>query len=390
MIRRAFRFRLAPTEAQAALLDQWAGATRFVYNLCLEQRRDFWRQYRSATGGSLNFATQGREVTALRQQVDWLRDVPSGALTQALRDLDKAFANFFSGRARFPGFRARGRNDSFRVQAKETAVSRINDRWSVVRVPKVGWIKFRNTRLIEGRLLSVTLIRDALGWHVCFACEIEHAAPANDNPSVGIDRGVAVSLALSNGETFQLPDLDRLDRQRRRAQRVLSRRKRGSNRRRKQRLRVARLAARIARVRANWQHKVSCDIAARFGLVVIEDLNTKGMSARGSGKRGLNRSILNQAWGAFADKLTYKVEASGGTLAKVRPAYSSQTCSDCGAVDPASRKSQSAFACVHCGFTANADHNAAIIILRRSTPELPVEGRGCAPCEAGTCEALAA
>lgn len=385
VIHRAFRYRLAPTLEQETTLGQWAGVVRFVYNLALEQRRDFWRQYRAATGGTLNFASQGREVTALRGDVDWIGAVPSGCLHQALRDLDKAFAGFFAGRARFPTYRRRSDHHGLRLQAKQVAVRMINRRWAAIRLPCLGWVKFRRTRPIVGRMLNVAISRDALGWHVAFVCEVEHGAPANDNPAVGIDRGIAVSLALSNGEAFNLPDLSRLDRQRRRAQQVLSRRNRGSARRRKQLRRVARLSARIARVRSDWQHKVSRTIADRFGLVVIEDLKIPSMSASGKGKRGLNRSILAQGWGAFATKLDYKLTERGGTLIKVNPAYTSQTCSECGVVDAASRKSQAVFACTDCGFTANADHNAAIIILRRSTAPMPVDGSGYAPVEAGTC-----
>lgn len=360
--------------------------TRFVYNLAWEQRRDFWRQYRATTGGALNFASQGRQVTDLRRECDWIRAIPYTCLTQALRDLDKAFASFFAGRSRYPSPRRRGVNDSFRLQASETGgIRRINKRWSEIRLPKIGAVRFRATRPVFGRLVSVTITRDALGWHVSFACEIEHEAPANDNPAVGIDRGVAVSLALSNGETFQLPDLSRLDLQRRRAQRVAARRKKGSKRRTKALRRAARISAKIARKRAHWQHEVSRSIAERFGTVVLEDLRITNMAAAGRGKRGLNRSIMNQGWGAFAAKLSYKLEERGGALIKVNPAYTSQTCSACGTVDSRSRESQASFACVECGFRSNADLNAANVILRRSTPSMPVEDARWGSVEAGTC-----
>lgn len=384
MLHRAFRYRLYPTPEQELTLRQFVGVTRLVYNLALEQRRDFWRQYRVATGGALNFVSQGREVTKLRAEVDWIAAVPSTCLTQALRDLDKAFAGFFAGRARFPTRRRKGLNDSIRVQAKEASVRRINARWAKVRIPNLGWVRYRDTRPIVGRRISVTISRDALGWFVAFACEVEHEAPANDNPAVGIDRGIAVSLALSNGETFQLPDLDALDRRKRRSQRALARCRRGSKRRLKRLRRVARLSAKIARVRAHWQHCVSRDIASRFGTVVVEDLRVANMTAAGRGKRGLNRSILSQGWTAFADKLAYKLQERGGALVTVNPAFTSQTCSACGVVDQASRNSQAEFACVACGFTDNADRNAAENILRRSTSLMPAKGSGYAPVEPGT------
>lgn len=391
MIQRAFRYRLAPTKSQETALQQFVGTTRFIYNLALQQRSQFWRQYRAATGRSMNYVSQSREVTALRGEVDWIRAAPRDALTQALRDLDRAFSSFFSGRTRFPTPRRKGVNDGFRVQAKETAAKKINRKWGAVRVPNAGWARFRMSRPMRGEMLSATFSCVAGQWFVSFACVIKHEAPTNDNPAVGIDRGIAVSLALSNGETFSLPaSLAAIDKRKRRAQRVLCRRKRGSRRYAKQRARVARLAAKLGRVRADWQHRVSRDIADRFGLVAVENLQILNMTASGPHKRGLNRSILEQGWGAFAGRLAYKLEERGGALVKVNPAYTSQTCSACGAVDPASRKSQSAFACVHCGFTDNADRNAAENILRRSTAWLPVEDAGYGSVEAGTCQAVAA
>lgn len=385
MIRRAFRYRLYPTAEQEKQLWQTVGATRFVFNLALEQRRDWWRQYRAATGGSLNFASQGRQVTQLRREVDWLAAVAVAPLHQALRDLDRAFSAFFSGRARYPNFRSRGSHDRFRFQGTDTRFFKDSARWSSLQVPRVGRVKFRDTRPILGHIESVTVSHDALGWHICVATVRDHDAPANDNPAVGIDRGIAIALVLSSGERIAMPDLTRLERQRHRAQRTLCRRKRGSYRREKQRRRVSRIAAKIGRIRNHWQHVASTDIARRFGRVVLEDLNTAGMTAKGRGKHGLNRSILAQGWYAFAAKVAYKLEERGGSLELVNPAYSSQTCSDCGTVDSRSRESQASFVCVECGFRANADHNAAIIILRRSTASMPVEGRGCAPVEAGTC-----
>lgn len=385
MIHRSFKYRLTPANEQKNTLAQWAGATRLVYNLALEQRRDWWRQYLAATGGRLNYASQGRQITDLRREYEWIEAAPSTCLTQALRDLDRAFANFFSGRGGFPAPRKRGVNDAFRLQGKETKLRRINRRWAEVRLPKLGWVRFRITRPMLGDLVSVTVSRDSLGWHASFACAIKHEAPANDNPAVGVDRGVAATLALSTGERMATPDISILDGRLRRAKRVVSRRKIGSKRRMKALRRSARIAGKIARVRACWQHRTSTDIAGRFGAVALEDLNIQNMTARGKRKSGLNRSILGQGWGGFATKLAYKLEERGGALVKVNPAYTSQTCSDCGAIDSDSRKSQASFVCTSCGFAINADHNAALIILRRSTPVMPVEGRGCAPVEAGTC-----
>lgn len=363
-------------------MAQTAGAVRFVYNLALEQRRDYWRQAKSL-GVRFNYASQGRELTALRREVDWLAAVHSTPLAQALFHLDNAFKAFFSRRAGYPGFRSKRDRPAFRHKGTEIRLVSHNSKWAFVRVPKVGMMKMRLTRKWPGRIVAATFCRDAaLGWHVSLECEFDHDATPSKLPSVGIDRGIANTLALSTGELLSTTDTAALDVRKRRAQRILARRKRGSNRYMKQRRRVTVIAARIARIRSDWRHKTTTNIAERFGLVGVEDLNTANMTRSGSGKHGLNRSILEQGWSAFATTLSYKLEERGGTLVKINPAYTSQECSACGTIDKASRESQASFACRHCGFAAHADTNAAINILRRSTAG--VEGPGCRPDEART------
>lgn len=375
MIQRSFRYKLAPTPEQAETLAQFAGVTRLIYNLALEQRRDFWRHYQTQTGKTLNFISQGRQVTELRAQVDWIGAVPSGILTQALRDLDRAFANFWAGRSRYPTPRRKGQHDSFRSKAVEVRWRSLNRRWGAVRIQNLGWVKYRVSRPLHGKVVNATVSHCAEGWFVSFTCEIEHEAAPLALPAVGIDRGITNTIALSTGELLSTPDTSALERRKAKAQRVLARRSRGSSRYQKQRRRLGRISAKIGRIRADWRHKATLDIAKRFGTVAIEDLNTKGMTRAGKGKakRGLNRSILEQGWGAFERVLAYKLDERGGTLVKVNPAYSSQTCSACGVIDRASRESQASFACQSCGFASHADTNAAINILRRSTASMRVE-----------------
>jgi len=385
MIHRAFRYKLAPSAEQDALLRQFAGVVRLVYNLALEQRRDWWRHYQRQTGGWLNYVAQARELTALRATFDWIAAVHVTPQQQALRDLDRAYASFFAGRAGYPTPRRKGVNDAFRFQGREIEVKPLNGKWSAVRLPKIGWVKFRDTRPLRGRMMNATVSFSALGWHIAFACEIEHAAPPIRLPAVGIDRGVANTLTLSTGAHLRVPDsLVEIERKKRQAQRCLARRRRGSKRHTKARRRVAVLQARAARIRLDWRHKASLDIARRFGTVVLEDLATRNMTRSAKGtmdapgtnvrqKAGLNRAILDQGWHGFETVLAYKLEERGGHLCKVDPRHTSQTCSACGTVDRESRESQASFHCRTCGFRAHADHNAAINILRRNTASMIVE-----------------
>ena len=386
MINRGFRFRLCPTAEQGDLFRQFAGVCRLVYNLALEQRRDWYRQYECNIGARLNYIAQARELTMLRAEFDWIAAVSQTCQQQTLRDLDKAYANFFKGIARYPTPRKKEMNDTFRFQGREVVIRPINARWCAVRLPKIGWVKFRNTRQVRGTIRNATVGLAADGWHISFSCEMEHAVPVNDKPSVGIDRGVVNAIAFSDGTPPVIAPaaFARIERQRRRAQKVLCRRKRGSKRYARQRKRVSALHARSGRIRRDWLHRVSTTIARSYGTVVMEDLKVKNMTASAKGtieepgrmvrqKAGLNRAILAQGWTSFASLLTYKLEERGGHLVTVNPAYTSQTCPACDAVDARSRKSQAVFECVTCGHRDNADSNAAINILRRNTASMDME-----------------
>ena len=385
MIQRGYRYKLHPTDAQTELFNQFAGVCRLIYNLALEQRRDHWRTFKRQTGNNISAPSQARELTKLRAEYDWIAAVSQTCQQQALRDLGQAYQNWFKGIARYPSPRKKGRNDSFRCQGREVQVRKLNAKWSEVRLPKIGWVRFRDTRPLRGKVNNATISLTPNGWHISFVLAIEHEIPTNITLAVGVDRGVANTLALSTGELLSVPtSLGALERRQRRAQRVLSRRKRGSQRYAKARRRLASLSARRARIRMDWHHKVSLDLSKRFGTVVLEDLNTKGMTASAKGtvadhgrmvrqKSGLNRSILNQGWHIFETLLKYKLEERGGELVKVPARHTSQTCSECVAVDSRSRKNQASFVCTSCGHFENADINAAKVILRRNTASMVVE-----------------
>lgn len=401
MLYRAFRYDLRPTAAQAQTMREWIGVTRLVYNCALEQRRDFARHFRRATGKYLGCQAQSREITTLRAEYPWIADVPRTSLDLALMDLDKAFAAFFAGHSDFPTPRVKFKHDSIRLQAKDLSIRRLNAKWSAVRLPRIGWVKFRDTRARRGRWLSITVSLKAGRWSISLLHEVMPLAAEVETAAVGVDRGIAQTLTLSNGEVHQAPAVGRLTRRRKRAQRVAARRMKGSVRQAAARMRAATLYARSGRVRADWCHRTSADLARRFGLVAIEDLKIKNMTASAKGTReapgrnvsrkaGLNRSILEQSWGRFAAMLEYKLAERGGVLISVPPAYTSQTCASCGVVDARSRESQAVFRCVHCDHTDNADVNAAKEILRRSTAWLSVEGSHFEPAEALIMAATAA
>lgn len=377
MLYRGYKFRLYATEEQEALFGQFAGVCRLVYNLALEQRRDWWRQFKATTGRGISYASQCRDLTLLRAEFDWVSAVPNACQQQALRDLDGAFSSFFAGRSNYPTTRKRGLNDAFRFSGRDCQWRKLSAKWAVVRLPKIGEVRFRLTRDIIGAVKNVAVTHDVLGWHVSFLTEMEHEAPQNFGPAVGIDRGVVHTLALSDGRFMDMPKerLNVLDRRARKQARKLSKCRIGSNRRAAAKKALARTKAKAARIRLHWNHERTTEIAAAHGLVALEALNTRDMTSSAAGtmeepghnvrvKSGLNRAILNNAWFQFETLLAYKLAERGGELRKVNPAYTSQTCSCCGTIDKTSRESQATFKCGHCGHTANADTNAARNILR--------------------------
>lgn len=355
------RFRLYPTPAQEAILREHCAHARFVWNLGNEQRLMYWQRQRLAP----RYAEQCRQLTEARKAEPWLAAGSVNVQQQALRDLDQAWRNFFAGTHRRPTWRKALRNEGFRI-TDTCRFLRLNRRWGQVKVPKVGWVRFRWTRAVpESKSYRVTLER-AGRWHVAFAAIPRPIPGPGTGDVVGIDRGVAVTLALSTGEMFGAPaprDTARLHRR-------MSRAKRGSKRRQRARLRLARAWVRDTDRRKDWAEKASTDIARRFDVIRIEDLRIGNMtrSARGTveapGRRvrqkaGLNRAILAQGWGLFARRLEQKAP---GRVRRVHPAFTSQRCSACGHVAAESRKSQALFACVACKFACNADVNAAINI----------------------------
>ena len=386
---RGYRYRLEPTDAQTEQLAQFCGVCRLVYNLALEQRRKWGRSHR------IGYHEQMRELKDLRAEFDWIKAVSQTAQTQAMMDLDRAFKNFFSGLMRFPTPRKKGVNDSFRVMGREVQIRKLNGKWSEVKLPKIGWVRFRDTRPRVGMVRNVTVSVSPLGWEVSIACLRQIEVPQHHGDAAGGDRGVTVPLMMSDGRRYELPDsLAKTERKSRRAQRIASGKTRGSNRWKKAQRRVTKLKAKTARIRKHWQHEVSTDVARRYSIVVLEDLKTKNMtrSAKGtieapgrnvSQKTGLNRSILNVGWHALKVMIDYKLEERGGHLLLVDPKYTSQICSCCGEKNSENRKSQAVFKCVQCGLSANADHNAAVNILKRGLPTTASEhgvdarGRGC-------------
>jgi putative transposase len=376
------RYRLYPTPAQEAVLLGHCAHARYVWNLAVEQR-SWWQPGHPAPG----FAEQCRQLSEARAASPWLAAGSVIVQQQALRDFHAAYTCWFASLRQWrtrcattlleqrpaapspPSWRKRDVNEGFRIVAVGAQdVRRLNRRWGQVLVPKLGWVRFRWSRAVPAAK-SYRVTRDRAGrWHVAFAA-VPPAIPAPGNGQVvGVDRGVTVAAALSTGELLTVAGLRPAERRRLRLlERRKSRQRKGSRRRERTRLAAVRLKAREADRRRDWIEKTSTDLARRFDLICVEDLDLRAMtrSARGTVQRpgrgvrhkaGLNRAILAAGWGRLVDRLEDKAP---GRVQQVAAAYTSQTCNACGQIARESRESQPSFRCVACGHQAHADVNAA-------------------------------
>ncbi|WP_041818754.1 RNA-guided endonuclease InsQ/TnpB family protein [Streptomyces davaonensis] len=411
------RARLTLTPAQIRLMDEQAHAARTLWNLL----HDWWTMQPK---DKRSLATADTAIRQARGEIDWLAVLPAQAAQAVLKTYFQAWKNCWDGRADAPNFKARIRTVmSVDIpQGRDLNITRVHRRWGMANIPKIGRVRFRWTKDLpvgkhadkEDRITGARLAKDALGWHIAFRVQTLEARPEpHQGTEVGIDAGVSLPLALSDGDHQdhgrppRLPD-GRADRDKwlnpqekakllgleQRAAQRKQHRGRGENTSRRLRHtydQIKQLRATATRRAVDWQHKTTTNIARRYGTVVVEQLNIKNMvkSARGTieepgrnvaQKSGLNRSISQEAWGRTVTMLTYKTARHGGTLHKVPAPGTSLRCSACGSTTPGSREDQAPFVCKNpdCGWSGNADWNAARNILhlyRMGHALIPAAGR---------------
>lgn len=394
---------------------------RYVWNLAVEQHAH-WRPGRKAAPG---FAEQCRQLTEARRYNAWLAAGNADVQQQALKDFAAAkSARFTSGRGE-PTWRKKHRNEGFRVvgvsrvpefaadgtpklnakgkqiMGRSVVVRRLNRRWAQVKVPGCSWVRFRLTRpeLPVAKTFRVTFRTGQ--WHVAFAVIPEPIDAPGTGEVIGIDRGVKITAALSDGRKLNCPQLTVKERaQIRKHQRRAARAPKGSEVKATAYARVARLKAREADRRKDWCEKTSTMLARSYDLIRFENLDIKNMTRSAKGtveqpgthvrqKAGLNRGILAQGWGLLRRRTS---EKAPGRVEDVPAPFTSLRCSACGWIDKKSRKSQADFVCVSCGFTCNADENAADNVaagqdgIPRPRPTAGAGGVTAAPCRSSARE----
>ncbi|EHV0102514.1 transposase [Escherichia coli] len=366
----AFKFQLRPGGQQECEMRRFAGACRFVFNRALA------RQNENHEAGN-KYIPYGKMASWLVEwknatETQWLKDSPSQPLQQSLKDLERAYKNFFQNRAAFPRFKKRGQNDAFRYP-QGVKLDQENSR---IFLPKLGWMRYRNSRQVTGVVKNVTVSQSSGKWYISIQTESEVSTPVHPSASmVGLDAGVAKLATLSDGTVFEpVNSLQKNQKKLARLQRQLSRKVKFSNNWQKQKCKIQRLHSRITNIRRDYLHKVTTTVSKNHAMIVIEDLKVSNMSKSAAGtvsqpgrnaraKSGLNRSILDQGWYEMRRQLEYKQLWRGGQVFAVPPAYTSQRCACCGHTAKENRLSQSKFRCQVCGYTANADVNGARNIL---------------------------
>jgi len=369
-----FCYALIPTGAQARRMRRFAGACRFVFNRALALQQTRHQQGESR----LDYTALCRQLTAWRHDpaLDWLMQAPTHPLQQALKDLERAYANFFAGRAGFPRFKRKGMHASIRYpDPKQIKLDQGNGR---IFLPKLGWLRYRASRPVPGQVKNVTVSLSAGRWFIAVQTERELEQPVlAATMAIGVDVGIVRFATFSDGAFIAPINSFKLHQQRlARYQRSMSRKIKFSSNWKKAQAKVQRLHALIANVRRDFLHKTTAAISRQYTLVCIEDLRVRDMSASAAGtvqapgrnvraKSGLNQAILDQGWGEFRRQLEYKLAWRGGMLLAVPPHYTSQTCPSCGHVSGHNRRTQGRFTCVACGYENNADVVGAMNILER-------------------------
>ncbi|WP_392958611.1 RNA-guided endonuclease InsQ/TnpB family protein [Streptomyces sp. LN245] len=385
------KFRMYPTWAQEQQMLLHCAHARYVWNLAVEQHAH-WRRWRSRSAPG--FAEQCRQLTEARRDNEWLAAGNADVQQQALKDFAQAKNAMFTSGFGEPTWRKKFVHEGFRVigtdrvpeltgdgspklnartgrqvMGRLVVVHRLNRRWAQVKVPGCGWVRFRLTRtaLPAAKTFRVTYRNGR--WHIAFAVIPAPVAAPDMGEVIGIDRGVNITAALSDGRKLNCPQLTVKEHaQVRKHQRRAARAPKASEQKSAEYAKAARLKAREADRRKDWCEKTSTMLARTFSRVRFEKLDIKNMtrSARGSTeqpgrqvrqKAGLNRAILAQGWGLLRRRTGHKAP---GRVEDVPAPYTSLRCSACGWIDKNSRKSQAEFVCAFCGFTCNADTNAAV------------------------------
>ncbi|KKB00595.1 RNA-guided endonuclease InsQ/TnpB family protein, partial [Avibacterium paragallinarum] len=348
----------------------FCGCSRFVFNRALAWQNE---QYGQDNSFKFSYTKIANLLPQWKKELVWLKECHSQVLQQSLKDLESAFKNFFQKRADFPKFKKKGVKESFRFP-QGCKLEQENDR---LFLPKIGWIRYRNSRDIVGEIKNVTVSQKCGHYFVSIQTEFEYEIPTHKGGEIGIDMGVARFATLSNGEYFEPVNAFKTYKGKlAKLQKRLKNKVKFSQNWQKLKAKIAKLHHKIANCRKDFLHQTSSKISKNHAMIYIEDLQVSNMSKSAKGtaetpgknvaaKSGLNQAILDQSWFEFRRQLDYKTQWQGGFLVAVPAQNTSRTCPCCGHVAKENRQTQANFECVECGYTENADVVGALNVLGR-------------------------
>ena len=368
--RQAFKFELMPNGEQTRRINQFCGCSRFVFNKALDEQK---QAYEADNQAQFSYTKIANLLPQWKKVFPWLEDCYSQVLQQSLKDLDGAFKNFFQKRAGFPKFKKKGLKERFRFP-QGCKLEQHNNR---LYLPKIGWVRYRNSRQVVGEIKNVTVSKKCGRFYVSIQTELEVEIPQHQGGEIGIDMGIVRFATLSNGEYFEpLNAFKTYKGKLAKLQRQLKNKVKFSKNWQKLQAKIAKLHHKIANCRKDFLHKISSTISKNHAMIYVEDLQVSNMSKSAKGtveepgtnvaqKSGLNRAILDQSWTEFRRQLDYKSQWQGGALVAVPPHNTSRTCPCCGYTDKENRPTQAKFECIECGYRNNADVVGALNILER-------------------------
>ncbi len=356
---KSYKYRIYPNKKQQELIRKTFGCTRYVYNYYLDKRKKLYETDKT----TYTYVKCAKDLTQLKKEFEWLKEVDSVGLQTSLKDLDVAYKNFFSGGAGYPKFKSRkNRHQSYRTSFTNNNIAFMGKH---IKLPKLGLVKVRDKQAPQGRILNATISQEPDGRFYCSLCctDVSFVQLSKTNQFVGIDLGLVDFAIFSDGIKIENPRFfEKSEKKLAKLQRDLSRKSIGSNRWNKARIKVAKLQKHISNQRKDFLQKLTTLIVRKYDIICIEDLDVKSMKETELTIR--NKRVSDVSWSEFRRQLTYKSTWYGRALSVVDRYYpSSQICHYCGHIDGKKAETIRFWVCPKCNSKLDRDVNASINIL---------------------------